>query len=627
MEQQIIFYSRQLNCRSPLGAIPEGQEIQLHLQLARRLGTLQASIVVLEDAQGSRKEYPLEWEGLEGAYDCYKGVIPSQPAGLYWYFFQMEGAEGRCYGGRQGREAVLTDEPAAWQLSVYQKEYQTPDWIKGGLYYHIFVDRFCKAGELPVREDARLHTDWYEQPDYRPDAGGVIRNRDFFGGNLRGITSKLRYLSSLGVTCLYLSPIFEAYSNHKYDTGNYLCIDPMFGTEQDFRALCRKAQGYGIRVILDGVFNHTGSDSVYFNREGRYPQPGAYQSPESPYYEWYRFSEYPDQYESWWGIDTMPQVEENHPGYQAFICGQEGVVRKWLRAGAAGWRLDVADELPDLFIEKLRKAALAEKKDCLLIGEVWEDASNKIAYGKRRHYFEGKQLDGVMNYPLRGAILEFLLHKNAQGLAETVESICENYPPQVVHCLMNGLGTHDTPRLLTMLSGKKLPETREQQAEFMLDEETRARAEMRMRQAVLLQMFLPGVPCIYYGDEAGLQGCGDPFNRSCYPWKRENHRLLAWYRKLGKLRRTLPVLEKGEYCTILAERGCYIFKRSDKNGALLVGVNLSEQEIMLPLERYYENLLNGHPSGVFYLPPGGSAVYYSARPQEPNAGYFYKSTK
>ena len=429
------------------------------------------------------------------------------------------------------------------------------------------------------------------------------------------------------MTCLYLSPIFEAYSNHKYDTGNYLCIDPMFGTEQDFRALCRKAQAYGIRVILDGVFNHTGSDSVYFNREGRYPQPGAYQSPESPYYEWYRFSEYPDQYESWWGIDTMPQVEENHPEYQAFICGQEGVVRKWLRAGAAGWRLDVADELPDLFIEKLRKAALAEKKDCLLIGEVWEDASNKIAYGKRRHYFEGKQLDGVMNYPLRGAILEFLLHKNAQGLAETVESICENYPPQVVHCLMNGLGTHDTPRLLTMLSGKKLPETREQQAEFMLDEETRARAEMRMRQAVLLQMFLPGVPCIYYGDEAGLQGCGDPFNRSCYPWKRENRRLLAWYRKLGKLRRALPVLEKGEYCTILAERGCYIFKRSDKNGALLVGVNLSEQEIMLPLERYYENLLNGHPSGVFHLPPGGSAVYYSARPQEPNAGYFYKSTK
>lgn len=232
MEQQIIFYSRRLNCRSPLGAIPEGQEIQLHLQLARRLGTLQASLVVLEDAQGSRKEYPLEWEGLEGAYDCYKGVIPSQPAGLYWYFFQMEGAEGRCYGGRRGREAVLTDEPAAWQLSVYQKEYQTPDWIKGGLYYHIFVDRFCKVGELPVREDARLHTDWYEQPDYRPDAGGVIRNRDFFGGNLRGITSKLRYLSSLGVTCLYLSPIFEAYSNHKYDTGNYLCIDPMFGTEQ-----------------------------------------------------------------------------------------------------------------------------------------------------------------------------------------------------------------------------------------------------------------------------------------------------------------------------------------------------------------------------------------------------------
>lgn len=627
MEQQIIFYSRQMAYRSPVGAVAQGQSVTLHLQLARRLGILQASIVVLDDAQGSRMEYPLEWEGLEGAYDCYKGEIPALPVGLYWYFFQLDGVDGRCYGGRQGREAILTDKPAAWQLSIYQKTYQTPDWIKGGLYYHIFVDRFCKEGDMPVREDACMHEDWYEQPEYLPDAEGVIRNRDFFGGTLRGITSKLRYLNSLGVTCLYLSPIFEAYSNHKYDTGNYMRIDPMFGTEQDFQILCQKAKTYGIRVVLDGVFNHTGSDSIYFNREGRYPHLGAYQSTESPYYKWYRFSEYPDRYESWWGIDTMPQVEENNPEYQEFICGRQGVVRKWLRAGASGWRLDVADELPDSFIEKVRIAAQAEKKDCLLIGEVWEDASNKVAYGKRRHYFEGKQLDSVMNYPLRSAILDFLLHKNAEGLAETMETICENYPPQVVHCLMNGLGTHDTPRLLTVLSGRELPKTRQQQAEFALDEQTRAMAEARVRQAIVLQMFLPGVPCVYYGDEAGLQGCGDPFNRGCYPWKQENRRLLAWYRKLGKLRKTLPVLKQGEYCTVLAENGCYIFKRSDQNGTLLVGVNLSENEISMPLERYYENCLSGHPSGDFRLPPGGSAVYYSAKPQEPNTGYFCNNIK
>lgn len=626
MERQIIFHARQMTDRSPVGAVSDQERITLHLRVSRRMGVTQVRVVVQEDATGKWESYPLEWEGLGGVYDHYRGEIPPRKAGLYWYFFQLEGENGSACAGRQGREAVLMQQPAAWQLSVYQTGAYTPDWIKGGLFYHIFVDRFCRAGETPIRQDVRMHEDWYEQPDHLPDEKGVIRNRDFFGGNLQGIASKLPYLRSLGVTCLYLSPIFEAYSNHKYDTGNYMQIDPMFGTEQDFEVLCEKAHDLGMRIVLDGVFNHTGSDSLYFNKEGKYPQLGAYQSKESPYFGWYRFTDYPDRYESWWGIDTLPQVEEENEAYRQFICGEQGVVRKWLRAGASGWRLDVADELPDAFIEQLRAATRSEKQDSLLIGEVWEDASNKIAYSRRRHYFEGKQLDSVMNYPFRTAILEFLLHHNAEGLAETVESICENYPMQVVHCLMNGLGTHDTPRLLTVLSGQPLPQTRDLQAVFSLSEAQLAKAEELLCHAALLQMFLPGVPCIYYGDEAGLQGCADPFNRACYPWGRENPRLLAWYRKLGSLRSSLPVLKAGAYCTVWAEDGCFIFRRSDENGMLLVGVNLSEREVLLPLGQRFDDLLNGQTQEEFRLTPGGSAVYFSKRPRMADEGLFSTKT-
>ena len=621
-EKQVIFHSRLREYRMPVGPVPDTQEVSCKLLLSRRLGIAKAEIAVLCDATGNTMYYPLRWTGLEGRYDRYEGAIPAQPVGLYWYHFKLEGIEGVLYAGKSGREAVLTQNPDFWQLSVYSSTYETPAWIKGGTYYHVFVDRFFRNGETPTREDIHWHETWGEQPDYLPDAKGEILNCDFFGGNLKGVAAKLRYLSSLGVTCIYLSPVFKAYSNHKYDTGDYMQIDEMFGTEQDFRDLCEKAKKNGMRVILDGVFNHTGSDSIYFNKKGTYDSLGAYQSKESPYYDWYRFVEYPDDYQSWWGIHTLPQVEENNPEFQEFITGKDGVVRKWLRAGASGWRLDVVDELPDAFVEKIKAAATAEKQDALIIGEVWEDASNKIAYDSRRHYFEGKQLDSVMNYPLRDGLLRFIVHKDAAYLAETVETLCENYPPQALACLMNALGTHDTPRTMTMLAGVELPPDRIRQAGFVLSDAQYAKSEALLKLASLLQMFLPGVPCIYYGDEAGLQGCKDPFNRGCYPWGQENPRLLAWYRKLGKLRAKLAVLKEGAYRTVLAEDGCFVFERSDKNGRLLVGVNLSDKPVTLPLDRYYENLLTGRPKKEFTLKPGAGGLYFNKASQQPLGGLY-----
>ena len=197
-------------------------------------------------------------------------------------------------------------------------------------------------------------------------------------------------------------------SNHRYNTADYRKIDPLLGTEEDFINLCREAKKRGIRIILDGVFSHTGSDSIYFNKNSRYNSAGAFNTPESPYKNWFQFLKYPDVYKSWWGFTSLPELDKNNPDYINFICGEDGILRHWLRLGASGYRLDVADELPDSFIARVREAVKAEGEENLLIGEVWEDASNKLAYGVRRKYFLGDELDSVMNYPFKEAILDLL---------------------------------------------------------------------------------------------------------------------------------------------------------------------------------------------------------------------------
>ena len=329
---------------------------------------------------------------------------------------------------------------------------------------------------------------------------------------------KLPYLKELGVTCLYFTPVFESHSNHRYDTADYSKIDPLLGSEEDLTQLCAAARKLGIRVILDGVFSHTGSDSVYFNREGRYPTQGAYNSQQSPYYPWYTFRQWPNSYDCWWNFDTLPNVNETNDSYNEYINGPQGIVRKWLKAGASGWRLDVADELPDLFLDRLHDAVKAEQPDALILGEVWEDASNKSAYGVRRRYLLGRQLDTVMNYPFRDAILGFLLGEDPARFAEAVETIVENYPPQCLNLLMNHIGTHDTERALTVLGGEPAgARGREWQAAQKLTPAQRETGVKRLKLASLIQYLLPGVPCLYYGDEAGMEGYRDPLQPGLLP--------------------------------------------------------------------------------------------------------------
>ena len=414
--------------------------------------------------------------------------------------------------------------------------------------YQIFPDRFCSSGKMHdnVPSD-RVMREWGELPYYKPDQNGHVWNNDYFGGDLDGIRSKLDYLKDLGVTCIYLNPIFESHENHRYNTANYRKVDPLLGTNEDFRELCKAAKTYGISVILDGVFSHTGADSIYFNKFGRYPTPGAYQSEKSPYYSWYHFWGNKE-YESWWGIDTLPNVDENNPSYTKYICGDDGVLDYWLSLGAAGYRLDVADELPDEFLDNLRACVKKFDEEKIVIGEVWEDASNKIAYSERRRYFGGGELDSVMNYPLRDAILAYLNGGTAEHFAETMETLRENYPRDVFYNLMNIIGTHDTARALTVLGvrSEDWKKSRDERAHYELLPDRLETAKRRLRLAAVIQFTMPGSPTIYYGDEAGQQGIEDPFNRRTYPWGAEDREILAFYRRLCEVRADSETLIRGE---------------------------------------------------------------------------------
>ena len=433
-----------------------------------------------------------------------------------------------------------------------------------------------KAGRI-------YHENWNETPVFLPDADGKVKNNDFFGGNFAGMAEKLDHIAALGITAIYLNPVFEAYSNHRYDTGDYEKFDETLGTKEDFKAFLKKAEDLGIRVIFDGVFNHTGADSRYFNKYGNYDSVGAYQSKDSPYYGWYRFIEFPDKYASWWGFDTLPAVNEEQPDYRDFIFGgEDSVVRHWLRCGADGWRLDVADELPGDFIEGIRRAMDAEKPGGYLLGEVWEDGSNKIAYSRRRRYLLGRETHGLMNYPFRTALLQWLGGGDAAAFRESMETIRENYPPAAFYGAMNFLGTHDTPRILTLLGAAHTPETKQARADYRLSPAELARGKAKLRLAGMLLYSFPGSPTLFYGDEAGMQGFEDPLNRGTFPWGGEDAALTAFFRTLGDLRQR-ESLRRGRLAYIRAGGGCLVIERATDGERTVTALNAGDAPVELVL--------------------------------------------
>ena len=613
----VLFDSREARFKSPFGAVPTDDVVTFRvlLPISYQLSAPQL-LMYKADRWDSPERIAMHFESSDGVFHSYTCIFYSPDPHLYFYLFEVTGLNGTMRISRDpdGFGRLTPQGNDMWQLTVYDRAMKAPEFLRHGILYQIFPDRFCSAGGIKrdVPSDRRMHQDWYELPDYLPDRAGQYTNSDYFGGDLAGIREKLPYLKGLGVGTIYLNPVFEAHSNHRYNTADYLKIDPLLGTEEDLRALCADAKAMGIHILLDGVFNHTGADSVYFNKNRRYGPGGAYNDPQSPYRNWYDFIHYPDRYQCWWGFVDLPNLNERDPSYVEFICGEEGVLKKWMDAGVSGWRLDVADELPDEFLDRVCASIRRYNPDAAVIGEVWEDATTKVAYGVRRRYFLGGQLDSVMNYPFKEAILSFVRNGDCAAFYNTVMSILEHYPEPVLEVLMNSLSTHDVERAITALAGEPVGgNSREWQGQNNALSPQRYQQGRRLFVlASVLQYMLPGVPCLYYGDEAGLYGYKDPFNRACYPWGREDETLLAVFRRLGQIRAEYPCLASGSFTAVKLSPEAVSFVRDCGDVSFYVAVNRTANGVPVPVPGDFEGaetLFGELDDGL--LPPYGAVIF------------------
>ena len=582
--------------RSQLGAVPANENLRLRLLLHKDACVFDAFLRVINDSDNSLCEIKMqptnEWLDEYQFFDAHITTTK----GLYWYDFRYTSAHGQFFviKGQKGLGIVSQTEGNRFQLTVYDSKFNTPNWLKGGLIYQIFPDRFYNSGKAKnnVPNDRFICKDWNRQPEYKQNNGICSLGNDYYGGDLNGIRQKLPYLKSLGVTCIYLNPIFEAHSNHRYNTANYEKIDSLLGDEEDLSALCKAAKKHGIKIILDGVFSHTGDDSIYFNRTGRYGNEGAYRDYNSPYRKWFKFYDYPNGYDAWWGVKTLPETNEDDPDFTEYIAGENGILRRYLRLGITGWRLDVADELPDKFLDKLRVAVKSENPNAFILGEVWEDASNKISYGARRKFLLGGQLDSVMNYPFANAIINFIRQGDGDALSETVHTLLENYPKCSVDTLMNHLGTHDTARILTTLGRRdSFIGNRDWQSGQKLSENEYINGIKRLMAAAVIQYTLPGVPSLFYGDEAAVQGYGDPFCRATYPWGQENEQLLSFYKDLGQIRKNCKAFTDGDFYTVFVNADAIAYTRNGKKTAAFIAVNRGADAVNIAVPKEFKDSL------------------------------------
>ncbi|MCC0634420.1 glycoside hydrolase family 13 protein [Clostridioides sp. ZZV15-6388] len=576
MQNIIEYNSWDKNFKAPFGALKFDEELIIKVKVNEGYNVESISLEINKEDETKTIILNEELNNNTFGKYFYCNVEKFDITGVYFYYFkvivEIDSEKKTVFYGKNRENGYTCEynynDINKYQITVY-KDFKVPTWYKEGVLYHIFVDRFNNGnrnGKVDnPKKNSFIYGNWEDIPIYIKDSRGDIIRWDFHGGNLRGIINKLGYLKKLGVSILYLSPIFEASSNHKYDTGNYKKIDPMFGDEDTFKELIDKAKEKDISIVLDGVFSHTGADSKYFNMYGNYDSLGAYQSEESPYYSWYMFEEFPHKYKSWWDIKTLPNTNELEKSYMDYIIyDKDSVVNKWMNMGIKGWRLDVADELPTEFIRELKKELKEADNDSILIGEVWEDASNKISYGQRRSYLLGEELDSVMGYPFRNNMFSFLKGEiNSYELSNRYIQIKENYPKESFKSNLNLIGTHDVTRAKTELNND-------------ID---------LMKLAVATQMTFEGVPYIYYGDEAGLCGDVDPDNRRTYPWKNEDEDMLNFYKNIIKIRNKNKILSSGETEFIYTRNdNVFAFIRfNEDNDRILILINRSNNPENLSL--------------------------------------------
>jgi glycosidase len=574
--RRVRYDSRQPQFKAPYGAVTTNQKIRFTLEAPRGVS---AATLVVETRRVDGPEELIEYltpvrlpmtRARAGDLDRWTAAYRFGQKNVYGYYFELS-TGGQQYVYQNNDDSIywtkergsfgvgqIAFRPAAgtgirrYRQTVYSRDYKVPSWAADAVYYYIFPERFRNgntANDPRAGQDTYLdgpvefHQNWLDKPYVPGDADGStaddsVFNNDFFGGDLAGITSKLDYLKRLGVNTLYINPIFEAGSNHKYDTADYLNVDDNFGTNADLSRLTREAKARGIRVILDTSLNHSGSDSVYFDRYANHPGVGAFENatirPDSPWADWYRFAPGetdPDrQYTGWVGQPTLPELVETNSFKNFAFRAPDSVMNTWLDRGTAGWRMDVTPWVSDQFWREWRSSIKAHRPDALTVAETWFDSAK---------YFLGDTFDSTMNYIFRNALIDYAAGRNAAQAYQSIELMREAYPPQAFYALMNLLSTHDVARTLFEL-GYTGPDNSPQQV---------TEAKQRLRLAVLFQMTFPGSPAVFYGDEVGVTGGADPFNRATYPWAdaggHPDNALLADFQQLISLRNHNTILRRG----------------------------------------------------------------------------------
>lgn len=612
------------------GAFASGEKPCFSLTLPRRAGVICPVLRIRRDTGAPGEEaldsspHDIPFVRKDGAFG---GFEPTDTYSLTLDLAEMcgDGGSGLFYYEiifMRGLDTLFSDSVdnvrfrlseksgVPFRLLVYPDGFETPD-VGGGIMYHVFVDRFARGkGPVSYKGGARvseLPPDRWK-PGYAAVRGGNVDNLDFFGGSLWGVAEKIPYLRSLGVSMIYLSPVSDSPSNHKYDTSDYMKVDGGFGGDEALLSVISEAKKAGMKVIIDGVYNHTGDESPYFR---------AASDPASSYRDWYCFDKDAQGgigYECWWGIRILPKLNLGNPAVRDFITAPGGVAEKYIKMGVSGIRLDVADELPDDFLSQLRETVKKADPQGFIVGEVWENAADKIAYGRRRGYFRGKQLDSVMNYPFRSAVIDFVRYRDSGFLADELTEIYASYPRCVCDVLMNVVGTHDTERVLTLLGAPERAldacgESDNAKLEaFVLSASERAQGIRRLKLVSTVQYTVYGFPCVYYGDENGMEGMGDPFCRRPFDSSHRDEELFSHYKKLGEIRRGEDVFNRGEFRVTRVLPG-YIEYVREKNGRrVTVAANMSDMPVALDAVVGTELLSGSSVNGSISVEPETAVI-------------------
>lgn len=579
----------------PIQQSDKGMIFTIFIQIPMSLGWIER----VKFSVGTNEEksvYQLKHIKNEEEYAFFETKLELETKALYYYYFSFEASGKFQYYKKEnitGNTSMTKEEQ--WKLDV---NFWVPEWAKGVIMYHIFVDRFRHSPIVKMKQMIRrvIHNDWNEDPVLGPDENGYW-NIDFFGGNLKGIEESLDYIKSLGVTILYLSPIVYGQSNHRYDTSDYEKVDPYAGCEKHLKELCNSAHQRGMKVILDGVFNHTGSDSKYFNKYGTFPNIGAYQSEKSPYYSFFKriWNQGKSTFSYWWGMDNLPECNGNSEEWQEYICGKGGIIDLWFSWGIDGIRGDVVDELTDHFIERILEAIRRNKPDGFFIGEVWKNPMRM----NRGYLSSGKGMHSVMNYLMIDALIRYFKYVDTGKLESVMKEILEEYPTQTIQSLMNFTSTHDISRMIEILGcncfqrfGEWAWNLQNDNLDWIknhkMTEEEIQHGKRLLKTYVFALIFLPGIFSIFYGDEVGLQGIGNLANRAPYPWGREDKEILEYFRHVVQNRTKNIFLKTAETKILSVTPEYFMFERYNSEQRILVVISRTHHEVPFQVPVTYE---------------------------------------